>query len=94
MDLHFAGLLIIAALFEVLLAVGTFTSVICELLHSEAADGVILLCRLEAGVSRVLREDGGGVAQQAHLEAQVLLEKRGFGVTEDQMAFRGPLVRL
>lgn len=48
--------------------------------------------RLETRVSRVLREDGGSAAREAHLDAQVLLESRGFEAKEDQMAFRGPQV--
>lgn len=60
--------------------------------ESSPADVVNLLCRLETGVSRVLREDGGSAARQAHLDAQVPLESRGFEVKEDQMAFRGPQV--
>ena len=56
------------------------------------ADVVNLLCRLETGVCRVLREDGGSVAPRAHLDAQVPSESRGFEVKEDQMAFRGPQV--
>ena len=47
-------------------------------------------CRLETGVSRVLREDGGSAAQLAHLDVQVLSESKGFEVKEDQMGFRGP----
>lgn len=56
------------------------------------ADVFNMLCRLETGVSRVLREDGGSVALQAHLDDQVPSESRGFEVKEDQMAFRGPQV--
>lgn len=41
-------------------------------------------------MNRVLKEDGGSAARQAHLDAQVLSESRGFEVKEDQMAFRGP----
>ncbi|TKS85466.1 Collagen alpha-1(XXI) chain [Collichthys lucidus] len=48
--------------------------------------------RSETRVSRVLREDGGSEAREAHLDAQVLLESRGFEAKEDQMAFRGPQV--
>ena len=57
-----------------------------------AADVTDLFCRLEAGVSRVPREDGGRVALQAFLDAQVLLESRGSRGKEDLMAFRGPQV--
>lgn len=39
---------------------------------------------------RVLKEDGGSAVRQAHLDAQVLSESRGFEVKEDQMAFRDP----
>lgn len=53
-------------------------------------DVVNLFCRLETGVSRVLREDGGSEAQLAHLDVQVPSESKGFEVKGDQMAFRGP----
>lgn len=51
---------------------------------------VNLFCRLETGVSRVLREDGVSAARLAHLDVQVPLESKEFEVKEDQMAFRGP----
>ncbi|KAF7667070.1 hypothetical protein LDENG_00080070 [Lucifuga dentata] len=45
--------------------------------------------RLETKVNMDLREDRESAAQQAYLDAQVLLELKEFGVKEDQMAFRG-----
>lgn len=61
------------------------------MLHPEScpADVVNILCRLETGVSRVLREDEGSAGLQAHLDVQVLSESRVFEVNLDQMVFRG-----
>jgi len=53
------------------------------------ADALGVLCRLETGVSKAHREDGGSVALPAHLVVQVHWESRGFKAREDQMAFRG-----